>query len=370
MKNNRIFLFFFFGIVLLMVSKNEFILAEAFTQSGFFTQDTFYTKSKAPSTLVNPHKNNSTQDRDQSNFSEQGYLLEEEFGEDFTFVLFPDTQTMVDIPEFNVYFEGMSQYLSDNKENLNLVFATHQGDIVETADDETQWAVADQAMGMLDTAMIPYSVNPGNHDMGGYYNDYFGPERFVANGYYQGSYVVGNNSNNYSLFSASGLNFIIINLQYNPAAEHISWANELLQTYSNRRGIVVSHYILSPSGDISSSGQEILDGIKDNGNLFLMLCGHLKPTSGAAYNRYTRAGMQPIHIVLANYQHFPKGGEGYLRFFKFSPSHNLIHMYTYSPMVAEPPSFMLEQPNKMNLPYLMNSNVLMKTYLPLIQNIR
>jgi len=405
MKKNKIIIIFFFCLFLLALSKNELIVAEAITQKISISQTATDSQGRIPGALVTNLSSNTAQENplennqyyrvgvktkpvhpagssnleaveNQSNSIESSMFLaeeeisEEEIGEDFILVLFPDTQTMVDIPEFNAYFESMSQYLSDNKENLNLEFATHRGDIVEDADDETQWAVADHVMGILDTAMIPYSVNPGNHDTGGFYNDYFGPERFLGNGYYQGSYEVGNNSNNYSFFSASDLDFIIINLQYKPKEEHISWANDLLAAHPDRRAIVVSHYILTTSGELSPTGQEILDGVKENTNLFLMLCGHLKSSSGAAYNRYTREGMQPVHIVLANYQHFPYGGEGYLRFFKFSPGNNLIYMYTESPMVDEPPSFLNEQPNKMNLPYLMNIYDFNITYFPLIINTR
>ena len=71
-------------------------------------------------------------------------------------------------------------------------------------------------MDYLDTGSVSYSVGPGNHDLGGLYNTYFGPSRFAGKSYYQGSYASGQNENNYSFFSASGMDFILINLQYSP----------------------------------------------------------------------------------------------------------------------------------------------------------
>ena len=95
---------------------------------------------------------------------------------------------------------------------------------------------------------IPYGVLPGNHDQEStydYYNQYFGVGRFSGRSYYGGSFSGTNNNNNYGLFSASGMDFIVINLEYNPSTEVLNWANALLGTYSNRRAIVVSHQIIN-----------------------------------------------------------------------------------------------------------------------------
>ena len=51
--------------------------------------------------------------------------------------------------------------------------------------------------------------------------------------------------NNYSFFSASGNDFIVINLSYNPVTAHMDWADALLKANPSRRGIVVQPYILN-----------------------------------------------------------------------------------------------------------------------------
>jgi len=239
-----------------------------------------------------------------------GEIVEDENIEDFTFAIYPDTQRMVQYPENYPYFESMSNYLVDNREELNLVFATHVGDIVQHADNLEECVAADRIMGILDTANIPYSVGPGNHDMAGYYeipfsyyNTYFGPARFVTNGHYQGSYEEGMNENNFSFFSASGLDFIVINLQYDPLEEHIEWANQLLQNYPDRIGILISHLELRP-------------------------------------------GLGSVHIIMANYQTKPNGGNGYLRLLRFSPQENIIYMTTYSDILNE---YKTEFPHQLNI---------------------
>ena len=56
----------------------------------------------------------------------------------------------------------------------------------------------------------------------------------------------------------------------------VQWADDLLTAYSNRRAIVVSHYLLDtgPPVTFSSQGQAIYDGLKSHANLILMICGH------------------------------------------------------------------------------------------------
>ena len=91
---------------------------------------------------------------------------------------------------------------------------------------------------------LPYGVLPGNHDQPtSLYNTYFGTARFAGRGYYGGNYLT-DNDNNYTLFSAGGMDFIVVNLEYNPSAGAIAWADDLFQTFSDRRGILVSHYML------------------------------------------------------------------------------------------------------------------------------
>ena len=59
-----------------------------------------------------------------------------------------------------------------------------------------------------------------------------------------------NNNNNYELFSASGLDFIVIHLEYNTGALSsyqavLDWADAVLKAYPNRRAIVTSHWIMN-----------------------------------------------------------------------------------------------------------------------------
>ncbi len=258
-------------------------------------------------------------------------------GEDFTIFVYPDTQSHVDSESEAVIFNAMSNYVVAKQTEFNVAFATHVGDIVMTASNETEWQRADAAMDILDPAGVPYSVGPGNHDQNTtLYNQYFGSDRFEGNGHYQGPYATGQNENNYSFFSASGMDFILINLQYNSTSDHWDWADDLLKDYPDRRGIVAQHNILNVNNSWqSTASQNLYNALKDNPNLFLMLCGHMHSGSdGSAYRLETRTDMDPVHILLTDYQDYNSSGNtGYMRILTFKPATDEIYAQIYSPYV-------------------------------------
>ena len=126
---------------------------------------------------------------------------------------------------------------------------------------------------------IPFGFAPGNHDVAGnitLYEKYFGATRFASRPYYGGHYNT-DNRNSYDLFSASGMNFMVINIDCSatPAAGPLAWADALLKANSNRRSIVVCHDLLTSGNAFTSAGSAVYEALKGNPNLFLMLGGHL-----------------------------------------------------------------------------------------------
>ena len=185
--------------------------------------------------------------------------------------------------------------------------------------------------------MIPYGISIGNHDGApsatAAYNEHFGIARFTGRPYYGGHYGSDNN-NNYALFSAGGMDFIVINLgggTTTPTAEVFAWANNLLQTtYSNRRAIVLNHQLLD-GVNWAGPGQPIYEALRGNPNLFMMLCGHLN----TEYMRTDTYNNNTIYTVLSDYQGVTNGGNGWLRIFTFSPSSNTITISSHSPYLGQ-----------------------------------
>ena len=250
-------------------------------------------------------------------------------GEDFTLVAIPDTQNLVTSSSGAAIFNTMTQWIVDNKTTDNIVFTTHLGDIVN-ATSTSQSEYADAAMDILDTGNVSYSVGPGNHDLlsGSLYSTYFGSARFSGKSYYQGDYSGGSdNYNNYSFFAAGGMDFIIINMQYNAGTSALAWADGLLKTYSDKRAIVVQHDMLSVTNGWVN--QATYNALKNNPNLFLMLCGHMHTsTDGAAYVAGIGDSGQTIHVILTDYQDY---SNGYIKLLEFQPSEDEIEVTTYSP---------------------------------------
>ena len=267
----------------------------------------------------------------------------------FTIIGIPDTQHYTDNVNNNQYFYDQMNWIVANKDALNIVYVSQLGDCVENGDTyDSEWQVVNTAWTIVEDPVttglvdgMPYGLNVGNHDQSSgstlKYNEYFGISRFQGRAYYGGHYG-SDNDNHYELFSAAGMDFIIVDLEYDstPEQDVLDWGDALLKTYSNRRAIVVSHYIIDADDDaipnaFGAQGQIIYDNLKDNSNLFFMLCGHRSEEGRRSdvFNGNT------IYTLLSDYQGYPNGGNGFLRIMEFRPSENKIYVSTYSPSLNQ-----------------------------------
>jgi hypothetical protein len=254
---------------------------------------------------------------------------------DFSIVIIPDAQYYAST--FHHIYTAQMQWISDHRESDNIVYVAGLGDAVEDPSDFAQWDVASSAYNILDEAGIPYGLACGNHEGAPLatenFNIVFGEDRFVGRPYYAGHYGA-DNDNHYDLFEASGLKFIVVFIEYDDlmvASDHpvLVWANGLLKSHSDRRGIVISHSVLQggTSNEFTSQGQAIYDSLKGNSNLFLIMGGHLDI---AARRTDTYEG-QVVYTLRSDYQFQDRKQSGYLRILRFSPSDDRIYVSTYSP---------------------------------------
>lgn len=277
-------------------------------------------------------------------------------GQKFSIIWLPDAQNYTSQLNggTNAMFKSQTNWIVANKANLNIAFVGQLGDCTEHGDnngDDIEWKRADTTFKIIEdptttglTHGIPYGVAVGNHDQGlmgpagdpnaptNFYNQYFGEARFNGKTYYGGHYGI-NNDNHYELFSASGIDFIAISLEYDPVTAPspsysvLFWADNLLKLYPNRRGIIYSHYILNADGSFSNQGDHTYNYLKNNPNLILMVCGHVPGES----RRSDMFNGKTVHSVLSDYQSTTNGGNGSLRIFEFDPVSNTISVKTYSP---------------------------------------
>ena len=285
-------------------------------------------------------------------------------GADFTLIALPDTQFYSET--YHDVFHSQTQWVVDNWLTENIVYVGHEGDIVQNGDDApAEWVVANEAMSRLETVPMPdgmpFGLAVGNHDQTPiydpdgttfYYNFYFGVDRFLGRSYYGGHYG-DNNDNHYDLFSASGMDFIVIyfELDQTPDQPILDWAHDLLTTYSDRRAIVITHWLMGIGnpGSFSDQGLAIYNALKDQPNLFLMLGGHIHGEG----QRTDVFNGNVVHSVLADYQSLANGGNGYLRIMEFSPANNEIRVKTYSPYLD---AFFTDSDSEFTLDYDMSGN--------------
>jgi 3',5'-cyclic AMP phosphodiesterase CpdA len=278
--------------------------------------------------------------------------------EDFTIIVLPDTQHYSDLhPEL---YHAQTTWIAEQVDLLNIVFVTHLGDIVQNREqDEGEWIVADAAMARLD-GIVPYSVLPGNHDMaqGGtatFYETYFPVSRFEDYEWWGGDF--NKNKNNYQLFSAGGDDYVILHMQFCPSDEAITWADEVLEQYADRRAILSTHSFLDQEGQRVGKCKSTSDGnnsginlwnklVRPNPNIFLVLSGHIP---GAARRTDSPNGIE-IFQLLSDYQDDENYGNGYLRIMRFQPNVDRVQVTTYSPAVD---AFMTDAENQFELIYNM-----------------
>ena len=282
----------------------------------------------------------------------------------FTLIGLPDTQFYTNEPQgsggmgggHNGIFKAQTQWIKDHRVDSNIVFVVQLGDCTNHGEaNEVEWKRADTAIKTIENPSvpipfgIPYSICVGNHDQGNaagdpnantnFYNQYFGEARFTGRPYY-GGHFGSNNDNHYELFTASGIEFIHISIEFNDnsgtadqtALQNVlNWADGLLKAYPNRKGILSTHWLMGTGigSSFGGPGQKIYDDLKDNPNLILMLSGHIHGEGRRAdvFNGLT------IHTVLSDYQDYPNGGNGFLRIMQFRPSENIVTFKTYSPTI-------------------------------------
>jgi hypothetical protein len=250
--------------------------------------------------------------------------------EEFTIVVLPDTQHYSEA--YPAIFTAQTQWIVNNRDARNIVFVTHEGDVVEHYNLVTEWERANTSMTLLDAANIPYGVGPGNHDQPTtLYNQYFPYTRFQGRPYYGGHYQ-DKNDNNYQLFSGGGMDFVIVHLEFCPPVAAVTWAASVMAAHPDRIGIMTTHGYLNESAQRTVSGctstQYLWDQLAvPSANLRFMLSGHVHDES----RRTDTVGGRTVFQMLADYQDRASGGEGWLRILRFVPADDKVYVQTYSP---------------------------------------
>ena len=317
---------------------------------------------------------------------------------DFSIAHFTDTQYISEgaveqeTPEERAVWEsaysGIVDWIAENAESRKIAYVAHTGDIIENNirkpvnDAQQQQAlgefeVSSAQQGVLDAAGVPNGVVAGNHDNqsgtengpGAIFNRYYGPDRYEAaaagwqQAEYGGPWRDGDNQNHYDLFSAGGLDFVVVGLSYGVTREEAEWAGDIFAQFSDRNGILLSHDYLAPSTQPNGRNASFSapDGsmlyntvVEKNANVFLILAGH---EHGVGTNVKARVGEVDRGVVelLADYQFYTVSadrlglteiggyqpdaqlqfGASFFRLLQIDVDRGIMNVDTYSPLLDE-----------------------------------
>ncbi len=235
-----------------------------------------------------------------------------------------------------------------------LAFVDHTGDVVNwDTDDHAQMKVAKTAMDVLHDKGIPYSLSIGNHDteatgVGGSardpkntyklqrdtstFNAYFDADDYTDVG---GAYEKGKVDNTYSLYSAGGLKWMVLNLEFCARPGAVSWAKKVVADHPDYNVIVSTHSYLDGSGNIDgsnqgygdTSGQKLYDQlVSQYPNVKMVFSGHVGYAEKARVD--TGKNGNKIYSFLTT-MHDAKTNP--VRMLKVDTSTGTVQTYIYAP---------------------------------------
>lgn len=222
-------------------------------------------------------------------------------GSVFTIAVIPDTQD--EVFGSDQRFPNRTQWIVDNRNDLNLQYVLHTGDMMnwDTA-DHSQYKVGSAAMARLDDASIPWMVAIGNHDTGAVcpggsacpgksakvtvrdtttFNSYFPVSRFPNT---DGLFESGKIDNAWSTFSAGGSKWLVMTLELWPRRAVVGWAADVVASHPDYNVIIATHSFLTADGQIDqshggygeTSSQYLYDNVVGpNSNVKLVFSGHV-----------------------------------------------------------------------------------------------
>jgi hypothetical protein len=285
---------------------------------------------------------------------------------------FSDTSSMlVALPDTQIYsllypgvFTAQTSWIAANARKRQIAYVLHLGDIVDQ-NTPMEWERALTAMNQLDN-VVPYALATGNHDYGPagnartrdtLLNDYFSYDKQAAMPSFGGAVEPGKLDNTYHLMSVGGRDYVVLALEWGPRDGVVNWADQVMQMYPNRYGILITHAYMNwndrrydiadatnPSNpqDFNPHFYGTAGGVNDGEELWQKLVrkhpfvmvfnGHVL-NDGTGYLASVTDRGNICHQMLSNYQFRPRlGGDGYMRLVEFLDDNQTVRVFTYSPI--------------------------------------
>jgi hypothetical protein len=279
--------------------------------------------------------------------------------ESFSLIVLPDTQNYSRYyPEI---FTSQTSWITQNRQSEDIAYVMHEGDLVESYGSADQWNNANSSLSLLDDN-VSYTLALGNHDFDTSdnrvtteFNAYFPVARYSGLSNFGGVYETEKYDNSYYFFSASGIDFLVIYLEFGPRNAVLDWANCIVSSYPNHKVILLTHDYLHYDDTLHGSSPSHLYGpdyfgltdanngvsiweqfVKRHANMLFVFSGHVHtPADGARTLVSVGDNGNRVYQMMADYEEFANGGNGYLRIVTIDPTAKTVSVKTYSPYLNQ-----------------------------------
>lgn len=279
----------------------------------------------------------------------------------------PGSWTLAVLPDTQVYslrypglFTMQTHWVAEHRDRLNIKCALHLGDITNN-NTRREWENARAALDLLH-GRVPTVFSTGNHDLGPsgdastrdtHLNTYLPPSKWRRQPTFGGTMREDDGQNTYHLLSAGDAEWVVVALEWGPRDDAVAWANEVMASHADRRGILITHAFVNNNdrrydfADKShpqdfnphlyktpgpmNDGEQLWQKLVRRHDFRLVFNGHVLG-DGAGYVAEKTSKGHTCHQMLSNYQMRTLGGEGYLRLVEFRPDGKTVQVKTYSPL--------------------------------------
>ena len=213
-------------------------------------------------------------------------------GSTFSIAVIPDTQEEV-FSASDPRYSNRTHWLVDNKDALKLAYVLHTGDNVNWGWLEpSQYAIAKQAIGVLDEGGLPYALTIGNHDTRAVgWNGLAGSRGYGGSAYASnpgclerlgadacrsplllrktdefneafplsglqnvgGVFEQGKVDNTWTTFTAADTQWLVLTLELWPRTDVLDWAEKVVSGHPEHNVIIQTHHYLDRDGTVSTS---------------------------------------------------------------------------------------------------------------------
>ncbi len=273
----------------------------------------------------------------------------------FSIVLLPDTQCYSGalnggVPEM---FTSQTEWVVAHREERDISFLLHEGDCTQSNTAE-EWVRTKASMRLLDDA-VPYAIAAGNHDglMTSENNTALFNQTFPLTNYsglptFGGAFESNRMDNVFHQFSAGGVDWLVLALEFGPRDAVLDWANSVVTNHPQSKVIVLTHtHIYSdstlhgsspthewtPRGDYGrmNDGVDVWEKlVRRHANMAFVFNGHVLNSGQGRLVGVGDHGNR-VYQMLCNYQMLPGGGQGILRIIKFFPLEDRLTAESYTP---------------------------------------